>query len=82
MKKALKVIIKVACICGAIGLLFQAYDMINAKIKKIKYESWHEAWHEGFNAGHNSGRGNALFMAKVYNYITDEEYDELVEITK
>lgn len=78
MKKALKVIIKVACVCGAIGLLFQAYDMINTKIKKIKYE----AWHEGFKAGHNSGRGNALFMAKVYNYITNKEYDELVEMTK
>lgn len=45
MKKALKVIVKMACMCGAVALLlFEAYDTcIRPKINMIKSETWQDA---------------------------------------
>ena len=45
MKKALKVIVKMACMCGAVALLlFEAYDTcIRPKINMIKSETWNKA---------------------------------------
>lgn len=42
MKKALKVIVKMACMCGAVALLlFEAYDTcIRPKINMIKSETF------------------------------------------
>ena len=82
MNKAMKVIIAAACVCSAIGLLaFKAYDMIVAKIRKIKRETWSEAWDPAFKCGYNAGRGAVLDKAIVNKYITDDEYDKIVEMT-
>lgn len=82
MKKALKVIIKVACVFIAIGLpVFGVYDMIRAKIDEIKRETWHEAWNAGWWKGYAGGRSDVLFNARNYDYITEDEYDELAKMT-
>ena len=80
MKKALKVTIKVACVCGAIGLLlYEVYDTINGKIRKIKHETWHEAWNGGYKSGYNAGCFEVAYRALFNRYITSEQYDKLTE---
>ena len=58
MKKALKVIVKMACMCGAVALLlFEAYDTcIRPKINMIKSETWNKAWDSGYKYGYHNGR--------------------------
>lgn len=80
MKKAWKVIIKVTCECVAVVLLlYEAYDMIRAKIKKIEHETWNEAWDKAYKSGYNTGRFDGLIKAAQNKYITYEEYEELIE---
>lgn len=82
MKKTLRVIIKVTCVFIAIGLLvFEVYDMINEKIYEIKREIRREAWNAGWWKGYYGGRSDVLFNARNYDYITEDEYDELAKMT-
>lgn len=80
MKKALKVIVKMACMCGAVALLlFEAYDTcIRPKINMIKSETWHKAWDSGYKYGYNNGRFCGLYDALRNEYITHEEYEKLI----
>lgn len=77
MKKALKVIVKMACMCGAVALLlFEAYDTcIRPKIDMIKSE----AWDNGYKYGYHNGRFCGLYDALRNEYITYEEYEKLIE---
>lgn len=61
MKKALKVIVKMACMCGAVALLlFEAYDTcIRPKINMIKSETWNKACN-GVQREHNKKLNNGL----------------------
>ena len=80
MKKTWKIIIKVTCGCVAVELLlYEAYEMIRAKIKKIEHETWNEAWDKAYKSGYNTGRFDGLFKAYNNHYITYEEYDELIK---
>lgn len=76
MKKALKVIVKMACMCGAVALLlFEAYDTcIRPKINMIKSE----AWDSGYKYGYHNGRFCGLYDALRNEYITHEEYEKLI----
>lgn len=80
MKKALKVFIKAICASIAIGLLvFEVYDMIRAKFDEVKSETWREAWNAGYYKGYDGGRSDVLFNARLRDYITEDEYDELAK---
>lgn len=81
MKKALKVIVGMVCECGAVAfLMFEAYDTwIRPKIDKIKMDTWHEAWNNGYKYGCNEGRLDVLFKARLKEFITMDEYDELMK---
>ena len=80
MKKALKVIVKMACTCGAVALLlFEAYDTcIRPKINMIKSETWNKAWDSGYKYGYHNGRFCGLYDALRNEYITHEEYKKLI----
>ena len=79
MKKALKVIVKMVCMCGAVALLlFEAYDTyIRPKINMIKSETWNKAWDNGYKYGCNMSRFDVLYEAYTKGFISCEEYDEL-----
>ena len=80
MKKALKVLIKETCVCGALGLIiYEVHDMTRAKIEKIKDESWREAWNIGYKSGYTAGRFDGLIKALGNKCITREEFDELIK---
>lgn len=80
MKKTLKVIVKMACMCGAVALLlFEAYDTcIRPKINMIKSETWNKAWDSGYKYGYHNGRFCGLYDALRNEYITHEEYEKLI----
>lgn len=80
MKKALKVIVKMACMCGAVALLlFEAYDTcIRPKVNMINLRHGTRLGTAGIKYGYHNGRFCGLYDALRNEYITHEEYEKLI----